>query len=123
MAQGDRTIAQGTPNTSLGGSESSRPRSAAGDDAGAGNGDELKQQINILRDDFGNLRTDLMSVLESLLEIGKGKTGAAKDKVVEGGKKAMDVTEGHIKDRPFAAILIAMVLGMILSALIRKSGS
>lgn len=125
MAQGNSPLAQGTPNASYSGNDPARPQARPTGDTstGGGNGEEIKQQINTLRDDFGNLRTDLMSLLESLFEIGKGKTGAAKERMVESGKKAMDMTEAQIKERPLAAILIALIAGMILSTMMRKSGS
>ncbi len=73
-----------------------------------------QQSIEAIRDDMSQLREDLNGAIKVLMDSGKSKASAVKDKSVEAGRRAIDATETQIKERPFLSIMIVFLVGILL---------
>lgn len=82
----------------------------------ASNG-EPRAELEALRQDMSKLRTDLSSVIRSLMDEGKTRAGAMATRAKETGKRAVEATEEQIKERPFLSILVVFLVGLILGKL------
>ncbi len=81
----------------------------------ANNGD---QNLAGIRDDMSKLREDVNAALRGLMDSGKTRAGALKDKGAEMGRRAIDTTETQIKERPFLSVLMVFLIGMLLGKIV-----
>ena len=98
----------------------------------------LASDFESLKNDFARLSADVARLTKSLVEEGKERGAAARDKigaqaqktlgqVSEGvekvkaaGKTGADKLEGQIKDHPLASVGIAFGVGVIIGQLLRR---
>jgi ElaB/YqjD/DUF883 family membrane-anchored ribosome-binding protein len=81
----------------------------------------LREDINQLREDLGQLRSDVSSLAGDLLGAAKDGMSDAVDTAKQRGKEVADNLEEQIVEHPLAAVGIALGVGLLLGALIRRS--
>ena len=86
----------------------------------------LDKDIESLKENVANLRSDISKITQTLLEKGKSETEVAKDRLIEElkydleaarekGKKTVENVESQIQEKPFLSLLIAFIIGLVLS--------
>ena len=96
---------------------------------------ELRQDMQILRDDVTKLRSDLSGITQRLLEAGKDEAGNARYKLEaevrnlldevgqalgqtrERSRRAVEGVEHKIEERPLISLIIAFIVGLLLGKL------
>lgn len=82
------------------------------------NGQQLHNDMETLRHDLTQLRGDIASMMGNLTKAGKSEALELRDKAKDVGKRAADATESQIKERPFLAVLVVFLVGLVLGKLI-----
>lgn len=88
----------------------------------------LDKDIESLKENVANLRSDILQITQALLEKGKSETEVTKDRLIdelkydldaarEKGKKTVESVERQIQEKPFLSLLIAFVIGLFLGKL------
>lgn len=80
--------------------------------------------LSSVKEDLAILREDLQHVLEQVLETGKERGSALKDKFMETGRKVAEPAEHAIRERPLVSILVIFLVGLVLGKLmdLRRHG-
>jgi len=103
---------------------------------------DVHGQVEAIKDDLGQLREDMGSLMRELVAAGKLEAGEARtrveavfkdridriqraasdvtDRVREHGKDAIDTIENHAREKPLQTIAIALGVGVLLGALLRR---
>jgi ElaB/YqjD/DUF883 family membrane-anchored ribosome-binding protein len=85
-----------------------------------GNSDPLG--LNAVKDDISNLRSDVKELFQNLLDTGKSETEAAKDRVIEelrdalqvaskSGKQTVESLESKVQEKPLISLLLSFFIG------------
>ena len=91
----------------------------------------LDKDIESLKENVANLRSDISQITQSLLEKGKSETEVAKDRLIDElkfeleaarskGKQTVENVESQIQEKPFMSLLIAFIVGLVLGKLFDK---
>ena len=81
--------------------------------------------LSAVKDDISNLRSDMNELFRKLIDTGKSETGAAKDKVIEelrdalqvaskSGKRTVESLESKVQEKPFISLLVTFFVGFFL---------
>ena len=81
--------------------------------------------LSAVKDDISNLRSDMNELFRKLIDTGKSETGAAKDKVIEelrdalqvaskSGKRTVESLESKVQEKPFISLLVTFFIGFFL---------
>ncbi len=103
---------------------------------------DVRRQVETLKDDLSLLKDDLSSFMRDLVAAGKVEAGDAKDRVEASlrqridklqktashltdkakshGKDAIDSIETHAREKPLQTIAIALGIGVLLGAVLRR---
>lgn len=100
--------------------------------------DEFRSEIDSLRADIDNLRQDLRRLADSARQQGASKVATFKQQLQEGamnrmsqlrdvldsakgyGLKACTKAQRKVEDRPFASVLTAFVVGLVVGKLLMR---
>jgi ElaB/YqjD/DUF883 family membrane-anchored ribosome-binding protein len=91
----------------------------------------LDKDIESLKENVANLRSDISQITQSLLEKGKSETEVAKDRLIDElkfeleaarskGRQTVENVESQIQEKPFMSLLIAFIVGLVLGKLFDK---
>lgn len=82
--------------------------------------DDLREELETLRDDLKSLVSTAQGVLAAQAEAGTDRGKEAAKEANAKAKEARDVTEGAVRDNPLTAIGIALGIGALIGALRTK---
>lgn len=74
------------------------------------NGETVQEDVIALKDDLAALRASMQHLVENVIKTGKGTAG-----------NAVKVTKETIKERPFMAVIVMFLLGLLLGKLVLRS--
>lgn len=101
---------------------------------------DIEAELAALKDDVARLRDDIASLADALKQVAAGYNDEAKartrekvarakeqvdeqiDRVMAGGRDAMEGVESRITERPIASLLTAATFGFILAKLLDIGG-
>lgn len=94
-----------------------------------GNSDPLG--LTAVKDDISNLRSDMKELFHKLIDTGKSETEAAKDRVIEelrdalqvaskSGKETVYSLESKVQEKPFISLLLSFFVGFSLGVLFNR---
>jgi ElaB/YqjD/DUF883 family membrane-anchored ribosome-binding protein len=89
----------------------------SGDQGNTGN---LRDDIGRLRDEASNVARNAVGTARSSVMEVKDKVAGAVDTVRERGQAAADSLAEQIQDRPLTSVGIALGVGLVLGALLRR---
>lgn len=85
-----------------------------------GNSDPLG--LTAVKDDISNLRSDMKELFQKLIDTGRSETEAAKDRVIEelrdalqvagkSGKETVESLETKVQEKPFISLFLSFIIG------------
>ena len=80
----------------------------------------LRQDVESLRDDLNQLRSDLGGMTSQLYSRAREGVGGAMEYAQDQGSEALKNIQHHIEDRPLASVGIALGVGLLIGALLRR---
>lgn len=94
-----------------------------------GNSDPL--DLSAVKDDISNLRSDMKVLFQKLIDTGKSETEAAKDRVIEelrdalqvaskSGKQTVESLESRVQEKPFMSLLLSFFVGFLFGVFFAK---
>lgn len=85
----------------------------------ASNG-QIHNEMDSIRADLSQLRTDLATIMGNLADAGKVESADLQDKAREVGKRAADITEAQIRERPLLSVFVVFLVGLILGKILER---
>lgn len=78
---------------------------------------DIKADLSRLKDDFGSLFDSIGKAAKAKSDEGVSKGGEVADRIGNSAKETQDYVEGRIKERPLAAIGLALGAGFLVAKL------
>ena len=80
----------------------------------------LRQDVDALRDDLNRLRTDIGGITQQWVSRARDGMGGAVEYAQDQGSEALRSVQHQIEDHPLAAVGIALGVGVLLGAMLKR---
>jgi ElaB/YqjD/DUF883 family membrane-anchored ribosome-binding protein len=99
---------------------------------------ELRRDIDAIKDDILDLKTDMVAAMRDLMEVGKSEASDRKAEIEEAvrarldrlssaasavarrGRRAAESAQHFVEEKPFQSLAVAFGIGILLGAALRK---
>jgi ElaB/YqjD/DUF883 family membrane-anchored ribosome-binding protein len=81
---------------------------------------KLENELDVLKSDMSKVKSDLESLVESLIGRGKSESHAMADATRVKVKDGVSSVENYIEDRPFTTVLVALGVGLLVGKFFSK---
>lgn len=75
--------------------------------------DVLQDEVSALKADLSKVQTDIQSIAQSLMGMGKDSAKEYRDLASQRMESGLDAVEKYIEQRPVTTVLAAFVVGML----------
>lgn len=80
----------------------------------------LESEIDVLKNDMSKVKSDIESLVESMIGRTKAESGAMADATRVKVKEGVTSVETYIEDRPFTTVLVALGVGLFVGKFFSK---
>jgi ElaB/YqjD/DUF883 family membrane-anchored ribosome-binding protein len=80
----------------------------------------LRQDVDAIKEDLSRLRTDLGGMTQQWMSRAREGMGEAAEYAQDQGSEALSVVQHQIEDHPLTAVGIALGVGLLLGAMLKR---